>query len=72
MLKRHNGLSTKLRDRMRTVKRRVMEKEAYIRQMVTIGRKCGGYIVMDTGGIPENVTTARFEEFLEISRRIRA
>ena len=44
----------------------------YLKQVVSIGRKGGGYILMDTGGIPENVQPSGFDRFLEMSSRIRA
>lgn len=47
-------------------------QQDYLRQVVSVGRRGGGYILMDTGGIPENVQSAEFERFLEMSRRIRA
>ena len=47
-------------------------QEAYLRTAVSIGRKGGGYILMDCGGIPENVTPECFDLFLEMSRRVRA
>jgi hypothetical protein len=46
-------------------------QERYLREVVSIGRKGGGYILMDTGGIPENVEKDEFDRFLEMSRRIR-
>jgi uroporphyrinogen decarboxylase len=46
-------------------------QEAYLRQAIAIGRKGGGYILMDTGGIPENVQPDRFRQFLEMSRHLR-
>jgi uroporphyrinogen-III decarboxylase len=47
-------------------------QEAYLRTAVSIGRKGGGYILMDCGGIPENVTPECFDLFLEMSHRVRA
>ena len=47
-------------------------QETYLKEAVSIGRKGGGYIVMDTGGIPENVEPDAFNRFLEMSRRIRS
>jgi hypothetical protein len=47
-------------------------QQAYLEEVVRIGRKGGGYILMDTGGIPENVQPEPFDRFLEMSRRIRA
>ena len=44
----------------------------YLRKVVSVGRQGGGYILMDCGGIPENVLPDRFEQFLEMSRQIRA
>lgn len=44
----------------------------YLTKVVSIGRRGGGYVLMDTGGIPENVQPDEFDRFLEISRRIRA
>ena len=46
-------------------------QQDYLRQAVAIGRRGGGYILMDTGGIPENVAPAGFARFLETSRGIR-
>jgi uroporphyrinogen decarboxylase len=47
-------------------------QEAYLKQTVSVGKRGGGYILMDTGGIPESVQRDDFERFLEMSRRIRA
>ncbi|MCW5980603.1 MAG: hypothetical protein KIT09_21165 [Bryobacteraceae bacterium] len=44
----------------------------YLARVVAIGRRGGGYVVMDTGGIPENVQRDDFDRFLEMSREIRA
>jgi hypothetical protein len=46
-------------------------QERYLREVVSIGRKGGGYVLMDCGGIPENVQKNEFDRFLEVSRRIR-
>jgi hypothetical protein len=46
-------------------------QESYLREVVSIGRKGGGYILMDTGGIPENVEKDAFDRFLEVSRKLR-
>lgn len=44
----------------------------YLSNVVNLGRRGGGYILMDTGGIPENVEPSEFEGFLEMSRHVRA
>ena len=46
-------------------------QEAYLKQTVSVGRRGGGYILMEPGGIPENLQREDIERFLEMSRRIR-
>lgn len=45
--------------------------ESYLKQTVSDGRKGGGYILMDSGGIPENITQEKFDFYIDISKRIR-
>jgi uroporphyrinogen decarboxylase len=48
------------------------DQQQYLSEVISIGRKGGGYILMDCGGIPENVEKPDFDQFLEMSRQIRA
>ena len=45
---------------------------AALTEMINVGRKGGGYILMDNGGIPENITKETYEYYREISRELRA
>jgi uroporphyrinogen decarboxylase len=47
------------------------EIEARLRRSVSVGAQGGRFILMDTGGIPENITREKFDAFLEISRQVR-
>jgi uroporphyrinogen-III decarboxylase len=47
------------------------EIEVRLRRSVQIGAQGGRFILMDTGGIPESISREKFNEFLEISRRVR-
>lgn len=47
------------------------EMEAYMRETVGMARRGGGYIWMDSGGIPENITQQTYDQYREISRRVR-
>jgi hypothetical protein len=42
-----------------------------LKRVVADGRKLGPHILMDAGGIPENVTRQDFDEFLSMSRATR-
>ena len=46
-------------------------KAEHLRQVVREGRRLGPHILMDSAGLPENVTRGAFEEFLRMSRRAR-
>ena len=47
------------------------EKKAFLTDTVATGRKAGGFILMDSGGIPINVTKQGFDGFLRMSRALR-
>lgn len=47
------------------------EIERRLRQAVEIGRPGGRFILMEPGGIPENISRERFDTYLRISRRVR-
>ena len=42
-----------------------------LRQIIAAGRKGGGFVLMDSGGIPENITTEKYDFYREISRELR-
>ncbi len=44
------------------------EVRALLHQSVQVGARGGRFILMDTGGIPENLSREKFDSFLEISR----
>lgn len=46
-------------------------QRAWLERAVGIGRKGGGYVLMDCGGVPEYVERGPFEQFLEMSREVR-
>lgn len=43
----------------------------YLENLINIGRRNGGFILMDNGGIPENITNDKLNFYLEISRQLR-
>jgi uroporphyrinogen-III decarboxylase len=45
---------------------------AFLRRLIDQGRRNGPHILMDSGGIPDNVTKEGFDAFLEMSREIRS
>lgn len=47
------------------------EQREHLRQVVAQGRRHGPHILMDSGGIPDNVSLEQFRTFLEMSREIR-
>jgi uroporphyrinogen decarboxylase len=44
------------------------EIKVLLQQSVQIGARGGRFILMDTGGIPENMSREKFDAFLEMSR----
>lgn len=46
--------------------------ERFLKQTIGDGRKNGGFVLMDSGGIPENVPAEKFEFYMETSKRLRA
>ena len=42
-----------------------------LEHVVASGRRNGPHLLMDAGGIPENVTKPRFDNFLSVSRELR-
>ena len=47
------------------------EQAAHLRQVVQDGRRLGPHILMDSGGLPQNVTPPWFDWFRQTSRAIR-
>jgi uroporphyrinogen-III decarboxylase len=47
------------------------EKAVVLKSAIEYGQKYGPYILMDSGGIPENVTSCEFDWFLSMSRDLR-
>jgi uroporphyrinogen-III decarboxylase len=47
------------------------QQEVYLQRMVSLSRKYGRFILLDSGGIPETVTKADFERIIELSRHLR-
>lgn len=47
-------------------------QQDFLRDTVARGRASGPFILMDSGGIPENVDKAWFEWFLSVSKQIRS
>jgi len=45
---------------------------AFLTRVIDIGRKGGGFILMDSGGVPENVTKETFSYYQQLSRELRA
>ena len=43
----------------------------YLQQTISTGRKGGGFVLMDSGGIPENVSEEKYNFYREISRELR-
>jgi hypothetical protein len=39
--------------------------------MASLARKYGRFILMDAGGVPENITRTDFEKILQLSRQAR-
>ncbi len=52
-----------------TWKKNKMKK--FLENIINVGRKNGGYIMMDNGGIPEDITKDKFDFYLKISKEIR-
>ena len=48
------------------------EMRAFLSKTIDIGRKGGGFIFMDNGGIPEDVSEDTYNYYREISRELRA
>jgi len=44
---------------------------AFLTEVIQTGRKGGGFILMDSGGIPENVTKESYDYIRELSRSLR-
>lgn len=44
----------------------------FLKTTIRTGRKNGGFILMDSGGIPENITRERYDFYRDISREFRA
>ena len=49
----------------------VEEMREFMQKTVSTGRKGGGYIWMDNGGIPEGVTPEVFTAYCKMSKEIR-
>ena len=47
------------------------EQQEHLRRMVLLAKKYGRFILMDSGGIPENVTRQDYERILSVSRTLR-
>jgi uroporphyrinogen-III decarboxylase len=47
------------------------KREDYIEKMIKLARRYGKYIIMDSGGIPENVAVDDYNRVLDLSRRLR-
>jgi uroporphyrinogen-III decarboxylase len=47
------------------------EIERQMRQAVETGSPGGRFVLMDPSGVPENITPAQFDAYLEIGRRVR-
>ena len=47
------------------------EMECRLLRAVAIGSADGGYILMETGGLPDSLTKERFDAYLEVGRRER-
>ena len=45
--------------------------ERFLRETIAVGRKGGGFLLMDSGGIPENISREKFEFYVEASKRLR-
>ena len=43
----------------------------FLTNVIQTGKPGGGFILMDTGGIPENVSQTRFNDYLEVSHQVR-
>ena len=43
---------------------------AQMRNVVASGRRLGPHLLMDSGGMPDNVTRTAFDEFLALNRQI--
>lgn len=43
----------------------------YLTKIIKYGRKNGGYILMDSGGIPENISKEKYDFYRKISKKIR-
>ena len=48
------------------------EQIKHLQHVVREGQGCAPHILMDSGGIPDNVEREWFDWFLDISRKIRA
>jgi uroporphyrinogen-III decarboxylase len=51
--------------------RELPEIERQIRRAIEIGSPGGRFVLVDPGGVPENITSEKFNAYLEISRRVR-
>ncbi len=47
------------------------QQEVYLQKMVSLSRKYGRFILLDSGGVPETVTKTDFERIIELSRHLR-
>jgi len=47
------------------------KQRSHLERMASLARKYGRFILMDAGGVPENITRTDFEKILEISRQAR-
>ena len=45
--------------------------ERFLRETIAVGRKGGGFLLMDSGGIPENISREKFEFYVEAIKRLR-
>jgi len=47
------------------------EQDKILTDLITMGKKSGRFILMDSGGIPENVTNENYEHIINLSRKLR-
>jgi uroporphyrinogen-III decarboxylase len=43
----------------------------YLERTIRIGRRRGGYIVMDSGGVPENISKETYDYYFKLSKELR-
>jgi len=47
------------------------EMKEFLVNLIRIGKKNGGFILMDSGGIPESVTNQKYDFYREVSKELR-